>query len=67
MKYNYFDINGNIYRRKAKELHSLAYVFKQNEWVEDDDTYFDAHFQDSYDFLILTKDEAKARLGKYYE
>ncbi|WP_311696304.1 hypothetical protein [Sneathia sanguinegens] len=67
MKYNYFDINGNIYRRIANQLYSLAYVFKNNKWQEDDDTYFAAHFEDRYTFVILTQQEAKMRLGEYYE
>lgn len=67
MKYNYFDINGNIYRRFSKDSYSKAYVFKNNKWQENDDTYFAAHFEDRYDFLILTQQEAKMRLGEYYE
>ncbi len=67
MKYNYFDINGSIYRIIANKLHSLAYIFKNNKWIEDDNTYVAAHFEDRYDFVILTQEEAKLRLGVYYE
>ncbi|MDK9581053.1 hypothetical protein QQA45_06040 [Sneathia sanguinegens] len=48
-------------------MYSLAYVFKNNKWQEDDDTYFAAHFEDRYTFVILTQQEAKMRLGEYYE
>lgn len=67
MKYNYFDINGRIYRRLAKDLYSKAYVFKNKIWSNDNDTYVAAHFEDRYDFVILTQEEAKLRLGAYYE
>ena len=67
MKYNYFDINGNIYRRLSNDSYSQAYVFKNKTWIKDNDTYVDAHFEDRYDFLILTQQEAKMRLSEYYE